>query len=136
MKLITILCLSLLVSFSVLAQNTKYYIIPKKDANMYEKADLRSRVARIAKKGKNIDIKDAVGNFVQTTDNLYIHGSQVNAYVNKVVRSDINIENSGNSYKKQVQNASKQGLNLNNNTRDFRELPDRDTVKIFKFHNE
>lgn len=133
-----ILIVCFFMPFLTFAQKSKFYIVLKQDASALEKADIKSKSINTFSKGRKIDIIDKEGDFVKTIDNQYIHKSKAVIRENRTYRVNEEIEILKNDYKNRVQKKTQEGLNLNSNSRDFIELPVRDSVKFenIKFKNE
>lgn len=111
-------------------QNNKYYCILKQDCKTYEDANLNSKVTSSQKKGTKIFILGKKGDFVKTSDNQFIHKDFIKISENLTYRVDSQIEVMNNDFKTKMKAKNTEGLNLNNGSRDFIELPKRDTVKF------
>lgn len=126
----------LILSFIVCAlsfnysQNTKYFIILKNNCKSYQNAYINSHSLKNLQKGDKLYIVGREADFLKTTDGQYIHRSDVEIYENKITRTNAQIDIIAGEYKQKLKEKNKEGLNLNNNSRDFIELPIRDTVNF------
>jgi S-adenosylmethionine hydrolase len=128
----------ILISFLSLAQKSQYYIVLNQNTQAFEKADLKSKLTNSFSKGKKLDIIDKEGDFVKTVDNQFIHKTKIVIRENKTYRVNEEIEILKKDYKDRMQKRNQEGLNLNSNSRDFIELPVRDSIKFenLKIKNE
>lgn len=138
MKKNKLILLYIFIPFLSFAQKSQYYIVFSQNTQAFEKADLKSKTTNNFIKGKKLDIIGKEGDFVKTNDNQYIHKTKVIIRENKTYRVNEDIEILKQGYKDRMKQKCQDGLNLNSNSRDFIELPVRDSVKFenIKFKNE
>ena len=112
------------------SQNNRYIITLKHNCKVYQKADFNSQSLKNLPKGAKLYVIGKVADFLKTTDGQYINRNDAEIREDKAYRTNVQIDLNVANYKQKLQEKNKEGLNLNNNTRDFIELPSRDTVKF------
>lgn len=115
---------------SSFAQINKYIITLKQSCKLYQKADINSMSLKSLQKGAILYVIGREADFLKTTDGQYIHRNTAEIREDKTSRINAQIDIIVGNYKQKLQEKSKEGLNLNGNSRDFIELPSRDTIKF------